>query len=99
MNAIPWYRSPVYVGAVVTIISTLLSLVPKLAAALGLTSPDAISHAVDSAFQLVALAAGVFTAYKRQSSPDQPLTLTKTGAETHPANTPQPTAPPSEKAP
>jgi hypothetical protein len=85
MNAIPWYRSPVYIGAVVTILSTLASLAPKTFTALGLTSPDAISHTVDTVFQLIALGAGAFTAYKRSSSTAQPLTLTQTGADIHPA--------------
>jgi hypothetical protein len=80
MNAIPWYKSPVYIGAVITILSTLLSLLPKVAAALGLTDPDAISTTVNSGFQVIALIAGVFTAVKRQTSTIQPLTLTKQAA-------------------
>ena len=87
MQAIPWYRSPVYIGAVVTILSTLASLTPKTFLALGLTSPDTISHTVDTVFQLIALVAGGFTAYKRSSSSIQPLTLTQSGADVHPAGT------------
>ena len=96
--AIPWYRSPVYIGAVVTILSTLASLAPKTFVALGLTSPDSISHTVDTVFQLITLAAGGFTAYKRSSSTMQPLTLNQASADAHaPGVQPPPVPPPSPK--
>jgi len=91
MNALPFYKSPVYIGAIVTILSTLASLAPKTFTALGLTSPDAISHTVDTVFQLIALGAGAFTAYKRSSSTIQPLTLTQASADVHPGGVVPPT--------
>lgn len=83
MDAIPFYKSPVYIGAVVTILSTIASLSPKLAAILG--NPDAISQSVTSIFSVIALGAGLFTAVKRKNSTVQPLTLTQGGADVHPA--------------
>jgi hypothetical protein len=83
LDAIPWYKSPVYIGAVVTILSTITSLSPKLAALLG--SPDAISQNVTAFFSLVALGSGIFTAVKRQNSAVQPLTMTQAAADVHPA--------------
>jgi len=99
VNAIPWYQSKVMIGAVVTVVSTLLGLTPKFASALGLTSPGAIQTAVDSVFQVIALIAGLYTAVTRQASPIQPLTLTQKAADAHPANTPTPVAPPSAPPP
>lgn len=83
-SAIPWYQSPVYIGAVVTVVSSLLSVAPKLATELGLTSSDAISHLVDTVFGFVALLAGSYTAWKRANSSVQPITMTKAGAANHP---------------
>lgn len=97
MNAIPWYRSPVYIGAIVTILSTLASLAPKTFSTLGLTSPDSISHTVDTVFQFIALGAAVFTAYKRSNSTVQPLTLTQAAADAHPAASVPPSKPPWPK--
>lgn len=78
MDAIPWYKSPVYVGAVVSIISQVLVL-------LGLGdkfAPEEIAKYVDAGFQILALAAVGYAAWKRQRSSVQPLTLTKAGAAT-----------------
>jgi hypothetical protein len=112
IGAIPWYKSPVMIGAVVTVLSTILGLTPKLAAALGLTSPGAIQTTVDAAFQMIALVAAIVVAIKRQGSTLQPLTLTQAGADAHPSNAavdlatempvaknapPAPTAPPPFK--
>ena len=85
VGALPWYRSPVMVGAVVTILSTLAGLAPKAFAAVGLNNPTAIETAVASAFQVFALLAGVFTAVKRTTSTVQPLTSTQASADAHPA--------------
>jgi|SRR5580693_4982404 hypothetical protein len=84
-GALPWYRSPVYIGAVTTVLSTLLSLSPKAATAIGLNTPGSVSSAVEAVFQIVALGAGIFTALKRQTSASQPLTLTQKGADTNTA--------------
>lgn len=81
--AIPWYRSPVYIGAVVTVVSSLASVAPKAATELGLTSSDAISHLVDTVFGVVTVASGAYTAYKRSKSPVQPITMTQARADNH----------------
>lgn len=89
MNPIPWYKSPVYIGAVVTVLSTLASLAPKLFALVGLTSPEAINTAVQAGFQVIALLAGIFTAVKRQTSPIQPLTISQKSADAKTPSTPK----------
>lgn len=91
--ALPWYRSPTYIGAVVTVLSTLASLAPKLFAAVGLTDPAMINTAVQAGFQVIALIAGIFTAVARAKSTVQPLTATKAGAEAVAAASPTPTKP------
>jgi hypothetical protein len=85
VGAVPWYTSPVYIGALVTVISTLATLAPKAANALGLTTPGAIQTSVQNVFGVIALLSGIFTALKRQSSTVQPLTLTQAQADIHPA--------------
>lgn len=77
MNAIPWYQSRVYIGAVVAIISQIIVLLGKQ----DVVPVDAISTNVEAAFQLIALVATGYAAWKRQRAVEQPLTLTKTGAE------------------
>lgn len=84
MDAIPWYQSKVYIGALVTLLSSLASLAPKLFIAMGLATPDAITTFVNAAFQIIAVVAGMYTLVKRKNSPIQPLTLTKAAAEIHP---------------
>lgn len=76
MQAIPWYQSPVYIGAVVSIVSQVLVL-------LGLgdkVAPEEIAKYVDAGFQMIALGAAAYAAWKRQRSEIQPLTLTRAGA-------------------
>lgn len=77
MNAIPWYRSPVFAGALVSILS-------QLAVLLGLSdqiSNDDIAKSVDAGLQLAALGAALFAAIKRWRSNVQPLAATAAGAE------------------
>lgn len=76
MNAIPWYQSRVYIGAVVAIISQIVVLLGKQDA----IPIESISTNVEAAFQLIALLATGYAAWKRQRSSEQPLTLTKAGA-------------------
>jgi uncharacterized membrane protein YqjE len=85
VGAAPWYTSQVYIGAVITVLSTILGLAPKVAQALNLTNPGTIATTVTSVFQVIALIAGIFTAVKRQNSTIQPLTLTADSAANHPA--------------
>jgi hypothetical protein len=73
------------IGTVVTILSMLAGAVPKAAAALGLTSPAAISNDVTAVFTVIGLLAGLFTAVSRAKAGVQPLTLTQAAADIHPA--------------
>lgn len=77
MNALPWYRSPVFVGAVVSIISQLLVLIGKQ----DLIPIDVLTRNVEALFQFIALGAGLYSAWKRKTSDIQPLTITKKAAE------------------
>lgn len=84
-EAIPWYRSPVFVGVATAILAQLAVVLPKVAAALGLTSPDAINHSVNAIFDSISLAATAYAAIKRVKAPIQPLTTTQAKADVHPA--------------
>lgn len=81
MDAQPWYRSRVFIGAVVSILSQLVVL---LGIADQITTED-IAKWVDVSFQVIALGAAGYAAWKRKRSDIQPLTLNKTRAENHPA--------------
>lgn len=84
LDALPWYRSPVMVSQVVSAISALTAIAPKLATQFGLTSPDAITQVVTSVFGVIAFSAAMYGAIKRKNSTIQPLTLTQAGADIHP---------------
>jgi hypothetical protein len=77
LDPIPWYRSQVYVGAIVS----LLTQLTVLFGVAHLVTPADIQANVDAALQLVALASAAYAAYKRQRSDVQPLTLTKAAAD------------------
>lgn len=82
MPAIPWYRSPVYVALLVSIVTQVLKwtgLSEQVAAA-------EVATTIDNVLQLVALTAAGYAAWKRQTSEIQPLTLRKG---------PEPEAPPA----
>lgn len=77
MDAVPFYRSPVF-------ISLLVSIVSQIAAVAGVAdvvTTEDIAKSVDLTLQLIALGAAGFAAWKRKRSNIQPLTLTKGGAE------------------
>jgi hypothetical protein len=77
VNAIPWYQSRVFIGAVVSIISQLLVLIGKQ----DVIPVDVITSNVEALFQIIALAAAGYAAWKRKTSDIQPLTITKAAAE------------------
>jgi hypothetical protein len=77
-NAIPWYQSKVYIGAVVALISQLLVLIGKQ----DLVPVEVITTNVEAVFQIIALVATGYAAWKRQKSDVQPLTFTKGGEKT-----------------
>lgn len=85
MSAIPWYKSPILISQIVTVVSTITAIEPKVATSLGLTSVDAINQTVTAVFGVIAVIATAYGAVKRVTSPLQPLTLTQAGADIHPA--------------
>jgi hypothetical protein len=66
------------IGAIVSILSQAMVIFGVQVA------PDTISKDVDAVFQVIAIGAGLYSAYKRKTSTLQPLTLTQTGADLHP---------------
>lgn len=80
MNPIPWYKSPVQISLVTTIVSGLISLFPKVGAALGITSSEAAGNVVTQVFGAIAVLAPIVGAIFRAKSPVQPLTLTAPSA-------------------
>lgn len=85
---IPWYRSPVFVGVIVSVIMQVLAL---LHVADKVAEAD-LSKLVDLVLQLIALAAAGYAAWKRQRSPIQPLASTQKSADNK--NAASPVAPP-----
>lgn len=83
--AIPWYKSPQTISLLTTAVAAAVALFPKVGAALGLTSPGAISIAVQNIAGVIALVAPVIGTYFRAKSPEQPITLTQAAADTRPA--------------
>jgi len=84
LDAIPWYRSQVMISQVVTFVSAVTALVPKLATTLGLTSADVINQSVTTVFGAIAVVATIYGAIQRARSTIQPLTLTQADADIHP---------------
>jgi hypothetical protein len=84
--AIPWYRSPQTIGLITTFVAAAVALFPKAGAALGLTSPTAISTAVSNIAGIVAMIAPVVgTIVRAKQTSGQPITLTQAAADVHPA--------------
>lgn len=77
MNAIPWYKSPVYIGIVTSIVSQLLSLAGRADA----FPAEQVNEAVTAVFQVVALVALAVAEIKRRTSTVQPIAATKASAE------------------
>lgn len=79
MNAIAWYKSPVFVSVLVSLGSKLIVIFPALSKALGITSADMPELA-----SLLTLAIGgvadLVAAHQRATSSLQPLTATAAGA-------------------
>ena len=76
-SVIPWYKSPVYVGAITSLITQLLVLFGVA----DKVTPTEVSGYVDAGLQIVALAAAAIAAIQRQRSQVQPLALSKSHAE------------------
>lgn len=100
LPAIPWYKSPVQVAQVVSLIAGLSMLFPKVAAQFGWTSNDAIQAWVESVFGAIGILittgsvlANVIGIHFRARSKIQPLAFTQKGADEHPT---APVAPPKQ---
>lgn len=74
--AIPWYRSPVYVGALTSILSQAMVLFGLS----DLISAEQVGMIVNGGLELVALIAAVIALIARHRSQIQPITATKAGA-------------------
>jgi len=75
MNPVMWYQSPVFSGALVSILSqlcVLFGVADKF-------TPDFISSKVNALMQLVALGSALYALIKRKTSAVQPVALTKAG--------------------
>jgi hypothetical protein len=83
--AIPFYKSPQTLGLITTFVAAAVALFPKAGAALGLTSPTAISTAVSNVAGVIALLAPVVGTIFRVNTAEQPITLTQAAADVHPA--------------
>lgn len=83
--AIPFYKSPQTLGLITTFIAAAVALFPKAGVALGLTSPGAIETAVTNLAGVIALIAPLVGSILRVNSKEQPVTLTQTSADNHPA--------------
>lgn len=83
--AIPWYRSPVVIAQVSSIVTGIVAVTPKSSAiaALGLTSPETVSADVSLIFGVIAGLAQVVALVARTRSSIQPVTLTQVGADMH----------------
>lgn len=83
-DAIPFWKSKVYMSAAVTVLSAFLALSPKIASAFGHPTTDAITTFVEAVFELAALISAGYTAHARQVSPAQPITFSQKAADNHP---------------
>lgn len=83
--AIPWYRSPVVIAQVSSLITGVVAVAPKssLVAALGLSNPETVSADVSLMFGIVAGVAQLVALIARTRSSIQPVTLTQVGADLH----------------
>lgn len=91
MNATPWFRSPVAVGILVSLVTLMTLLFPRVAVILGLVDPASIQTFVESLLgnvgtimAAIGVLANLVALVKRVRSQIQPLTLTQKGADSHP---------------
>lgn len=83
--AIPWYRSPVVIAQVSSLVSGIVAIIPKSSAiaALGLTNPETVNTDVTLVFSIIAGVAQLVALIARTRSSIQPVTLTQVGADLH----------------
>lgn len=77
MNALPWYKSPVYISLVTSIVSQLLAFAGRA----NLFPAEDINAFVTNVFQAIAIAAVLLGEWKRRNSEVQPIALTQKSAE------------------
>lgn len=73
MNSIPWYKSPIYVNAIIAVI---MQAAVILGVAGQFTEAD-VSHYVNAVMELVSLGSSIWIWIARHRSEIQPITLTK----------------------
>lgn len=83
--AIPWYRSPVVIAQVSSMITGIVAIAPKsdIVSALGLSNPIAVNNDVTLVFGIIAGIAQLVALVARTRSKIQPVTLTQVGADMH----------------
>lgn len=77
MQAIPWYKSPVYIGLVVSLLTSLVNLLNLQ----DVISVDVINDTVATFFTFVGLVAAAVGEWKRRKSDIQPIALTESSAK------------------
>lgn len=102
VGAIPWYKSQVQISQVAALVSAAIALSPKLGTLIGVKTPADVEAWVTTVFGIFALAAPIIGTVFRAKSAIQPLTITQSAADAHPATVqaqstvllaPAPTAP------
>jgi hypothetical protein len=84
-GAIPWYKSPIYIAAMTTVLGAIATLYPKAAAVIGINTPLGQTAFIELAGGLVTLAGGGVIWVMRQINKGQPITLTQAAANVHPS--------------
>lgn len=79
MNAIPWYKSPVLVGAIVSVLSGLVAMLGKQ----NILPTEVITTTVQNAMDIIAVVAAAFAAWKRATATAQPIKASQGAADAH----------------
>lgn len=77
MEALPWYRSPVYVSLVTALVTQLVSLLGRADA----FPTQMINDWVNWGFQMITFVALIYGEIKRRTSEVSPIVATKAQAE------------------
>jgi hypothetical protein len=85
VGAIPWYKSPQYVTAMLVVMGAVTTLYPKASAVLHIDTPTGEAAAIELIGALVTLLGGSVSWVLRQINKTQPITLTQAEATAHPA--------------
>lgn len=85
VGAAPWYKSPVFIAALVTFLTGLGAAVPKVGKFLGVINATQLADLISNGLAVISIAAGGVTMKLRVQSKIQPLTLTRAAASEHPS--------------